>query len=495
MLQKLRKGKSEISTLLRVGISALLCFTALAAGGVSFVVLAAMKKEPASRPKIPHIYNVEVFHARREPELQEIVTGFGTAQADREVVLKAEVSGRVIETPVNLKVGQKVYPTGESAGSTSHLLVCIEKEVYFRKVEKIQALIEQNDEELAGLRQEYLNNENLLKNAQENKKTYKENYDRILDARRKNAVNESEVIQARLELQRYQDAITQAENSQKLFPTRRSVIEKTKKTRQSDLKIAQLDFQHCDIAAPFEGYISETMVEKGQFVRTGDQLLRITDSSVVEIPVGIPVDEYDAIRTDIENSLSSAESRPILVRIANNETSETIRVGYLARVAPKAEESTRTVELFVRVSNNLANLYKQEKRTKILPGRFVHVRIDGPVHRNILVVPRDAIVKNRVFVATNIKPVQDESDIFEATVEEKEITIDKKFNALASIQSGIESKDIIILTNLDVISHGVKIRFKGKRVRNLDQELESGFSRLVRPQRNVSINPSRRISN
>jgi RND family efflux transporter MFP subunit len=181
--------------------------------------------------------------------------------------------------------------------------------------------------------------------------------------------------------------------------------------------------------APFAGIISEVLAETGQYVRVGDPLLRITNMTHVELPVPIKLSDYAKLAPLLRNG----EFPP--VRLARDVSATAEWTGRLTRTAPKADEQNRTIQVFVEVDN-------QEQPMPLLPGTFVHARIEGPLLENVFAIPRDAIIKNHVLIAK----VEGDSPVLQKRIEPIET-----LQNLAILYSGLDEGDQLILTNLDVL--------------------------------------------
>ena len=90
------------------------------------------------------------------------------------------------------------------------------------------------------------------------------------------------------------------------------------------------------------GTIREVMVDLGSFVRTGEPLLKLTDTTHVEIPVPVTMTNY----AKIEQLLRRNKTIP--VRIATHETAAYHRTGRITRIAPVANAATRNCQPFCR---------------------------------------------------------------------------------------------------------------------------------------------------
>jgi multidrug efflux pump subunit AcrA (membrane-fusion protein) len=489
----------------RVFWSLVLCILLPICGYEVYQLLASLKQPPAEREPIEKIYNVEVFDV--EPaNLLEIISGFGTARADREVTLAAEVAGSIESVHPRLKVGRKVHPqrirldkSGRSETLPADVLLHIDRKTYQQRVEQSQKRIVEAMTELQQLAQEKKNLTSELEKAKADITEYRREYQRIVQLQKDGVLVESDVTKSRLELQRYELLFTRAENQVKLLPFREKQISARIEIHQTDLRMVQLDLERTMVIPPFSGTLSEVTAEKGQYVRPGDPLVKITDKSIVEIAIPITLEDYAKIEPELRKQESNSVRKP-LVALAENESAAPRWIGRVVRSAPIADELTRTVNIFIRVDNKSPPDIKEDISTKsrkpwtpLLPGSFVHARIDGPILKQILVVPRDAITNGRIFVAVAMnEQVMEEPENQPASsadkklhsqqqeillVEERTVTVKRTLHSLAVISLGLKPGDRVILTNLDIIHPNAKIRVRSHR--KLADELQPRKARIV----------------
>ena len=457
----------------RVLVSIVLCVLVLSAGGFAFVGLASLRKPPEERSTTEKVYNVEVFEVARE-DLREVVSAFGTATADREVIVAAQVSGEVIELHPQLRVGRDVRglaveagPDGRSVRRNGDLLVRIDSTPYRERVAEVRAQLAADDAELARLKQEQTGNARMLAMGEQDIDVFREEYDRISKLSERGVAAKSQLTDALLQLKKYQQALINYENERDLFPVRREQVNRRKAAHEAQLEQARHDLARTEVRAPFDGRLSEVHVDLGQYVRAGDPLVRITDLRVVDVPVPVPLRDYAYFAA----RLAAGESPQCV--LAENESASARWTGTVVRAAPEADESTRTVRLFVQVNN-------AEQRTPLLPGTFVHVRIDGPVHRATVAAPRDALLEGRMFVvrdgrATEIRPRPRQL-----------------LQSLALFDTGLEAGERLILTNLDVIHEGAAVQVE--RIHVLEDELQRHLRPTVRRQAAENRQPAPRES-
>ena len=403
-------------------------------GTAGFKWMASLKPSLRQRDLVARTYNVEVFDVERA-DLIEVISGFGTAHADREVVLAAQVSGEVIGVHRHLEVGLVVRPPGDSTtqvGSSGYtegdLLVRIDPSGYRERVEQARNRLDETSAEIALLVQQEKNNQRRLEKARADLETVRLDHDRVRNARKRGAASATEVTRSILELKKYEDTILQYETQTSVLPLQRAQAEQRLETQRADLRLAELDLEHTHVQPPFRGTISRLTVEKGQFVRPGDPLLRLMDRARIEIPVALALDDFFKLQARLE------AGRPIPVELAETETAAPRWRGRVVRSSPQADPATRTVNVFVEVDNT-------GLEAPLLPGTFVQARIDGPVLERAIAIPRDAIVSGRAFVVNA-----------DRTAESREVDVDRTLQSLAVISAGLNEGDRVIVTNLDIIS-------------------------------------------
>jgi RND family efflux transporter MFP subunit len=458
----------------QVVMSALLGLAVLVAGGLAFVGLASLKKPPDQRPPVVKVYNVDVFPIA-PTNLPTTVVAHGTAAAEKDVVISTEVAGRVVSLDLDgkprtdptrpeklLKVGQRV--------SAGELLVQIDPTTYEQKWKQADLLVQADTKEYTLTLKQQENSRKLVTQAKGDLKVYKDEYSRYLKAKADGATVDSEITRVKLELQRYQNLLTIAENKQSLFPLQLEQIRNRQDQHKKEREIAKTNLDDSTVRAKFAGTLSEVHVQPGKYVKVGDPLVRITNSSIVEIPVAVALDDYNRLEPLIRAAKSPEQLPAVLVSESVDHPYQW--TGYVARTAPEADPLTRTVKVYVRIDNTKGH----RSAAPVLPGMHYYASISGKELDNAYVVPRDAIIDGRVFVATNLKQTTMTVDgkqrtVWEGTAAARTIHILRSVQTLAVIGDGLKAGDHVILTNLDVIHDGAKVRFGKEQVRGVKDEL------------------------
>ena len=539
----IRKRQTWIRRSFKLLIGTALILLCLGFSGMVFKGLASLKEEPQKQERVEKKYNVEVYDIR-STTLQEMISGFGTASADREVTLSAQVTGTVIYLKEDLKVGtqyeiphddvikslsdenfsleeyidrnrkssnQTTSESNENTNSTATrngsdhstnqderklVLVEIDPTVYLQRYQQAQKRLDELDAEWEKLLQEENNNEVFLKKAIEDHKLIQSEFKKAETLFNSESLSEAQYNMAKLDFSKSEQALLQREQEKELFPTRRKQLLSRKETAKTDLKLTQFDLQRTKLRVPFTGTVSEVMIEEGQYVRPGEPLYRLTSLAKVEIQIAVTLEEYARVKQVLKATRNGSHKgtdnsekhlstgRPI-VFLSESETSAPRWRGELVRIAPTADESTRTISVFIEVDNRLQSV-------PLLPGTFVHALITGPLIKATVAIPRDAILNGHVFV------------VQEGRAERRKVTIKRKIQTLAILEpwippatadekgQGVKPGEQIIMTNLDIIHEGAKVEVQEHQT--LEQMLELQATKILqKPLPQLSENPSESI--
>ena len=417
-----------------VSLSALV----LAAGATASYGLSQLRKPPELKDVFERKYNVEIF-TLQAVDLREIVNAFGTARPEKEVVLSAQVAGEVSQTHPQLKVGLRVKrPRTDDAGGAAvsgiesdiagDLLVRIDPSTYEERVLAARHRLAADQSDLNRIEQEEANLARVYEKIVADWEDSQREYQKTAKLREQGINTESDLRRAQMELRQYEKAKVVSHNERDLLPLRREQTQRYIESHTTDLKLSTLDLARTFIRPPFDGVLSTVHVERGQYVRVGEPLVTITAVSEVEIPLAVTLDDYTKLLPDV------LERRYPAVELAENETAAPRWTGHVVRVSPKADEQTRTATVFIRVENTT-------QVTPLLPGTFVHARVEGPVLKRTLAIPRDAVVNGRVFVERDGKAMP------------QPVIASRILNGMALIASGLTPGDRIVLTNLDELEN------------------------------------------
>ncbi|MEX3009359.1 efflux RND transporter periplasmic adaptor subunit [Hoeflea sp. TYP-13] len=125
------------------------------------------------------------------------------------------------------------------------------------------------------------------------------------------------------------------------------------------------------LEAPFSGTIGIPQIEVGQYVSSGTVVATLQDLENMTVDFSVP--EQFMERLELGQS----------VRFGLNESDLDLS-GTIVGIDPRGDPQTRLVNVRAKMVDSAGE--------EIIPGRFLHVRIDLPVENDIVAVPQTAVV-------------------------------------------------------------------------------------------------------
>ena len=186
------------------------------------------------------------------------------------------------------------------------------------------------------------------------------------------------------------------------------------------------------INAPFSGVISERLVELGEWVNPGDDVLRLTMTENLRFDFQLGQDYYSQV------------SEGAAIDIAPGALSNRRLIGRVVTIVPVNEPGART--FLVR-----AQVDRENMDVTVTPGMSVAGELQLGNRRSSLVVSRDAIVRHSdgrttVWVVdTTAQP---------PTVSEQAVSTGVIFDGMVEIVSGLAVQDAIVVLGNETLQAG-----------------------------------------
>lgn len=417
------------STWLRVVVSVALILVILgsAAGVAELLVHTKPVAKQSTVIRLPALVESRVVTAE---DIRESFVGYGTARAEISVVVAAQVGGLIVDLPDEIDDGARV-----AAGD---VILRIDDRTYRNQLERAESQLADVEAKLARLDVELENASNLIEISEREFQVNQAEYERLLDLYEKKNASKKELDFARLAAERSRRDMQTFKNQRDLIPAQRAELRAMKSMRETEISLATLDVERATIKSPLTGHIDSVMVEQGNLVMPGMQIARIIDTDRIEVPVELPLGVRARTRVGAE-AVITTEAAPDLEWKAS-----------VVRLAPAADESSRTFIAYIEVDNT-------KQAVPLVPGSFVTARVAGDLLRNALVIPRGALVEGYVFVANGDWAVR------------KHVTIDTLIGDRAVVSGQLQSGDRLILSNLDALHDGAAIRLEATTIENQDE--------------------------
>ncbi|QYA25223.1 efflux RND transporter periplasmic adaptor subunit [Gramella sp. MT6] len=129
------------------------------------------------------------------------------------------------------------------------------------------------------------------------------------------------------------------------------------------------------IIAPYDGILTEALVNKGTLIRPGQKLGEYIDPSVYELEVSIAKKFSDVL--EIGKS----------VELQNLEGTKTFD-GTVSRINGKVNQETQSIRVFIKIEN-----------PDLSEGMYLEAHVDAKEEKNAIEIPRELLVdRSKVFV-------------------------------------------------------------------------------------------------
>lgn len=367
-----RRGSATVRFILRTAAGALAILVAFA----FFASLTANAPEPAGKPEEELLRSVRVIDAARVPTPRQW-DAFGTARPLNESTVAAQVAGVITLRPDTVEPGNRV--------DTRDLIARIDPDEYIRRrdaanrrVESLRAQLDGLDVEqrsLAGHQDGDTYRKGRLELAEEAADIAQRELDRAQRAAERNSASPSEVDAFRSQLTAALRTEQQLREQLTLIPSRQKALEAEILSAEADALVAQLNYQRTEIRAERPGTIQEVLIDQGDRVAPGTPVTRIIDLTRIEIPLKVAASATASLRVGDIAQLNSTG------------TTQQTWQGRIARIAPEADPTDRTITLFIVVDQPPSTPDDRLLR----PGQFLNATVTASQPTPRLVVPRTAI--------------------------------------------------------------------------------------------------------
>ena len=310
------------------------CLIALGVAGFWFYKSKAVKfkRKPAVKTA-PVVDTMKVNPDRVTAQIRAM----GTVRPDREVVIKSQVAGTVIQVAPEFVQGGLIRK-GE-------IMVRIDPADYELAVNKAQSALAQAEADFEIEKgQQQIAREEL----------------KLMARMSPNGVQETSLVLRKPQLEQARAAVASA---------------------RSDLETARLDLERTRIIVPFHALVLSKEVDEGAMASAHGALATLVDVTCYQVEVQVPLDRLDRIR--VHETLGS----PVRIRslYAGREWE-----GRVVRTTGAVTEQSRMAGVIIRVDDPLG-LGPAKGRPAMLLDDHVEALIEGQVFDNVFSLPRTLI--------------------------------------------------------------------------------------------------------
>ena len=178
---------------------------------------------------------------------------------------------------------------------------------------------------------------------------------------------------------------------------------------KSRLRRAQLNLRRTVLRAPFNALVLDESVEIGQLINTRSTVATLVGTDEFRVQVSVPIRQLDWIAFP---GAGRPQGSPVRVIRERGGSEPVVRQGTVVELLGDVTENGRMAQVLVSIADPLELAKPAQGRQPLLLGEYVRVEIEGPELRDVVTVPRDAIREgSRVWVKTaenqlDVRPVE-----------------------------------------------------------------------------------------
>jgi multidrug efflux system membrane fusion protein len=244
---------------------------------------------------------------------------------------------------------------------------------------------------------------------------------------------------ARLDLQRYQEAFSRNAIPKQLLDTQGATVHQFEGTVQFDqgqVDNAKVQLAYCHITAPLNGRVGLRLVDLGNIVHAGDSnpLVVITQVQPIDVIFGVAEDYLPQILQQ------SRHGKQLSVDAFDRAQLKKLATGALQTLDNQIDTSTGTVKLKAEFPNEDESLF---------PNQFVNARLLVDTQRNATLVPNPVLQRNAqgAFVYL-LKP--------DSTVAVQVVKVGITDGNVSSVE-GLEAGAVVAADNFNRLTDGAKV--------------------------------------
>lgn len=215
---------------------------------------------------------------------------------------------------------------------------------------------------------------------------------------------------------------------------------------KATLQAARIDLEYTDVRAPIAGRIGKSMVTEGAFVRQSEATLLATLQQLDAIYVDVAQSSMDLLRLrrEFENGeLQRTATDGARVALILEDGSAYPEAGVLQFSDISVDPGTGTITLRALFPN---------PQHILLPGMFVHARVESGVDRQALLVPQQGVTYDLKGQPTALVVGAD------SKVELRHLQLGRSIDNRWLLKDGLQAGDRVIVEGLQKVRPGVAVQ-------------------------------------
>ncbi|GAB4546913.1 MAG: hypothetical protein Tsb0013_06170 [Phycisphaerales bacterium] len=396
-----------------------------------FAVLQATKPEPPKAEQQGTQMAVSFIEVT-PVDAPRVWRAYGTARAKSAANVGVEVPGVIAERPEGIDPGREVRK--------GDLILRLESREYRDVVDQTRARIDAINADLDALETELESAQETLALATEAVTLTRSELERFERAQSTAGVNQIELDRLRRQLTEFRRQQEDLQRQVDLIPARRLRLEAQRQQERASLRLAELNVERTEVRAPIDGVLQEMLVDDGERVAPGQTVARIVDLTRIEVPVRAPVSSAPSLRTGDRATLSTGGLSP------------TRWDGTIERIAPEADEATRTITVYVIVEQD-----PSVSPDILRPGQYLSASLSSADSEPRIALPRSCIEGDRVVVLDEDNTARFVDVEIDYHLEGSFPSVHPSETQWSVVRSGVSVGDRVVIDDPDAIAEGIRL--------------------------------------
>ncbi|MEC5032480.1 MAG: efflux RND transporter periplasmic adaptor subunit [Oscillatoria sp. PMC 1051.18] len=351
--------------------------------------------------------------------VEEAIEYVGTTKPSREVSLRSQVEGRLLNLSVD--VGSRV--------SEGQVIARLDDSLLVANVNEAKAELAALESEIAQTKARVSNSRTQLERAKAELEEAQNNAQRYTNLAQQGAVTQQQAESFQTAAKVAEQAVLSAQ--EQIRSEEEAVAAAIGRVGAQKAVLAQEEQRqaYSQLNSPITGVVTEKVSEPGDLITAGGEVLKLGDFRSVKVEV--PVSELDLANIEIGQ----------LVTVKLDSIANETFTGTVTQISPVAGDA-RQVPLEVTIPN---------PDGKIGGGLLARVNFQPQTNQNV-VIPETALQEGKIFVVANSQDNQ------QATVAAREVALGTRANGKVEIVSGLKDGERFVVKSGQPLKDGETVR-------------------------------------
>ncbi|MGH8612005.1 MAG: efflux RND transporter periplasmic adaptor subunit [Gammaproteobacteria bacterium] len=232
---------------------------------------------------------------------------------------------------------------------------------------------------------------------------------------------------------------------------------------RADLAEARLKRARCELRAPFAGRVREKKADIGQYVTAGETLARLYGIDVAEVRLPVTNEQLDLVALPLSYRDAADRGPRPGVRLSARLGGRTYQwQGEIVRTEGVFDDQTGILYAIAQVPDPYGY---REGAPPLAVGLFVQAEIEGRERRDVVGLPRSALVRG----AYRVLVVDQENQL-----RFRDVAVLRGDREQVFVGDGVKPGERVIVSALETPVEGMKVRIEagGRRLETGDRRLE-----------------------